>query len=630
MKSNRRTMTWVGVAVAVVLFVAVNVLSQTVLRHARIDLTEDGLFTLSDGTRNILQALDEPLTVRFFISQKLANDYPPIRDYASRVLELLEEYVAAADGMIELSVIDPEPFTDAEDDAVGFGLQGATVNNVGDQLYFGMVVTNTTDDEKVVPFFQQDREAFLEYDLTSLFHDLANPKKSVVGLISSLPITGGAANPAAPGQGMSRPWTVVLQVQQLFELRDLGEITGPIADDIDVLLIVHPKDMTPAALFAIDQYVLGGGKALIFVDPFSEASAMLADPQAGRMQLHNSNLQELFTAWGIELIPGMIVADLEMARRVQIGARGRPVILPYVPWLEAGRANLNADEVTVGGLERINLATAGAFRVLEDARTEMIPLIQSSTQAMVFERYRIQFRRDPQALLDEFEATGESYVMAARLQGDVASAFPDGPPEGFRAGDDAGQWLSESAAPINVIVVGDTDMLADGAWVQLQQFLGQSYAVPMADNGTFVSNALDVLAGSNELIGLRSRGTGVREFEVVEALKLKAEAKYRETEQALQAKLSETENKLAELQTSEASGAPVLSAEQEVAIEAFRRDMVATRKQLRDVRHDLQKDIEGLGTWLKVINIGAVPLVIAVIAVLMAPLRRRRRQRALN
>ena len=230
----------------------------------------------------------------------------------------------------------------------------------------------------------------------------------------------------------------------------------------------------------------------------------------------------------------------------------------------------------------------------------------------------------------EFEATGESYVMAARLQGDVASAFPDGPPEGFRAGDDAGQWLSESAAPINVIVVGDTDMLADGAWVQLQQFLGQSYAVPMADNGTFVSNALDVLAGSNELIGLRSRGTGVREFEVVEALKLKAEAKYRETEQALQAKLSETENKLAELQTSEASGAPVLSAEQEVAIEAFRRDMVATRKQLRDVRHDLQKDIEGLGTWLKVINIGAVPLVIAVIAVLMAPLRRRRRQRALN
>ncbi len=240
-------------------FVAVNVLSQTVLRHARLDLPEDGLFTLSDGTRNILGALDEPLTVRFFISQKLANEYPPIRDYATRVLELLEEYVAAADGMIELSVIDPEPFTDAEDDAVGFGLQGATVNNVGDQLYFGMVVTNTTDDQKVVPFFQQDREAFLEYDLTSLFHDLANPKKSVVGLISSLPVAGGAANPPAPQQGMSQPWSVVLQVQKLFELRDLGEVTGPIADDIDVLLIIHPKDMPPAAQFAIDQYVLGGG-----------------------------------------------------------------------------------------------------------------------------------------------------------------------------------------------------------------------------------------------------------------------------------------------------------------------------------------------------------------------------------
>jgi ABC-type uncharacterized transport system involved in gliding motility auxiliary subunit len=207
----------------------------------------------------------------------------------------------------------------------------------------------------------------------------------------------------------------------------------------------------------------------------------------------------------------------------------------------------------------------------------------------------------------------------------VGSAFPDGPPDGFGAGEDTGEWLSESAAPINVIVVGDTDMLADGAWVQLQQFLGQSYAVPTADNGTFVSNALDVLAGSNELIGLRSRGTGVRKFEVVEALKLEAEAKYRETEQALQAKLSETEKQLAEMQTSEAGGAPVLSPEQEAAIEAFRRDMVTTRKQLRDVRHALQSDIEGLGTWLKVINIGAVPLIIAVIAVVAAPIRRRRR-----
>ena len=630
--SGRRLSVWGLVAVTVVLFLAINVLSQTVFRSLRLDLTENRLYTLSDGTHQVLAELTEPLTVRFFYSASLAADLPSIRQYAQRVQELLETYAAKADGAITLEVIDPAPFSDTEDEAVGFGLQGAPINEAGDRLYFGMAATNTTDDIEVIGFFQEQRETLLEYNLTRAFYNLGNPKRRVVGVISTLPINGGYD----PQRGPTEPWVVMSQIGQLFDVRDLGIEIAVIPADVDVLMVVHPKDLVPPTRYAIDQFVLGGGKAMVFVDPFSEIAASVPDPE-NPARLHNSWLPELFKSWGVELAPGLFVGDRQTARKVRAGTRDQPQAVDYLAWLALKSGNFNSDEVVTGQLGVVNVATVGALSPTEDATTEFIPLMTSTTEANLIQRMSVQFMPNPQQLLADFEASGETYVMAARLTGPVSTAFPDGQPlaDGAAPLPEEGEdgyvaQQTESTAPIQLILVADSDLLADRQWVQVQQFLNQTVAMPLADNGPFVVNAIDVLAGSDALIGLRSRGTSERPFEVVLDLQRRAEDRFRETEEVLQARVTEVEERLAEIQTTEGGGgALVLSAEQQDAMTVFRDELIDTRKQLRDVQLALRQDIERLGTMLKFLNIALVPLLIGVIAVVVSIARRQRRRRAI-
>ena len=630
--SGRRLSVWGLVAVTVVLFLAINVLSQTVFRSLRLDLTENRLYTLSDGTHQVLAELTEPLTVRFFYSASLAADLPSIRQYAQRVQELLETYAAKADGAITLEVIDPAPFSDTEDEAVGFGLQGAPINEAGDRLYFGMAATNTTDDIEVIGFFQEQRETLLEYNLTRAFYNLGNPKRRVVGVISTLPINGGYD----PQRGPTEPWVVMSQIGQLFDVRDLGIEIAVIPADVDVLMVVHPKDLVPPTRYAIDQFVLGGGKAMVFVDPFSEFAASVPDPE-NPARLHNSWLPELFKSWGVELAPGLFVGDRQTARKVRAGTRDQPQAVDYLAWLALKSGNFNSDEVVTGQLGVVNVATVGALSPTEDATTEFIPLMTSTTEANLIQRMLVQFMPNPQQLLADFEASGETYVMAARLTGPVSTAFPDGQPlaDGAAPLPEEGEdgyvaQQTESTAPIQLILVADSDLLADRQWVQVQQFLNQTVAMPLADNGPFVVNAIDVLAGSDALIGLRSRGTSERPFEVVLDLQRRAEDRFRETEEVLQARVTEVEERLAEIQTTEGGGgALVLSAEQQDAMTVFRDELIDTRKQLRDVQLALRQDIERLGTMLKFLNIALVPLLIGVIAVVVSIARRQRRRRAI-
>jgi len=631
--SGRRVSAWAIVAVGAILFVAFNVLSQTVLRDSRIDLTENRLYTLSDGTRSVLADLPEPLTVRFFYSSSMVADLPTIRQYGQRVQEMLETYAGQSNGLVTLQVIDPEPFSSDEDEAVAFGLQGVPLNDAGDRLYFGMAATNTTDDIELIPFFQDQRESFLEYDLTRAFYNLANPKRRVVGMVSKLPLAGGFDQQT----GMIPPWAIASQIEQLFELRDLGTELVTIPEDVDVLMVVHPKELPSATRYAIDQFVLGGGNALVFVDPFSEVAAGVPDPK-NPARLHNSRLPDLFAAWGVDLAPGLFVGDRLTARKVRAGTRDRPEAVDYVAWLSLHRENMSPDEIATGQLGVINVATAGALSATEDATTELIPLLSSSAEAMLIERLLIQFVPDPVQLLANFQETGTNYAMAARVSGPIKTAFPEGPPEEQNqelAALTLENWeethIAESAEPANLILVADTDILADRQWVQVQQFAGQTYALPSADNGPFIINALDVLAGSSELISLRSRGTSARPFKVVEAMQREAEDRFRETEQALQARVDETEQKLAELQTGEASGgALVMSPEQQEAVAAFREELVATRKQLRDVQLALRQDIEQMGLTLKFLNIALVPLAIGVLAIIVSLVRSQRRRRAIR
>ena len=639
---GRKFSAWAAVALAAALFLALNVLSQAALRTARLDLTEGRLYTLSGGTRAMLESMAEPITVRFFFSESLAADLPGFRQYAQRVRELLETYAARAGGAMALQVIDPEPFSPAEDEAVALGLRGVPLTEQGERLYFGMAATNTTDDLEVVPFFQDAREAFLEYDLTRAFHRLANPKRPVVGLISTLPVDGGFD----PQRGAQPAWTVAEQIRQLFELRDLTTEVAEVPGDVDVLMVVHPRDLPGATRYAIDQFVLGGGKAMVFVDPFSEAAAGVPDPE-NPMRLHNSRLPGLFAAWGVELAPGMIVGDRLTARKVRGGTRERPVAVDYIAWLALGADNFDRENIVTAQLGAINVATVGVLSPVEGAATEFTPLIRSSNEAMLFERMHVQFMPDPAQLLADFAATGESYVMAARVSGPAETAFPDGPPppeDDSAASDPAAADEDEggdsapalpdghraaSDGPINVLIVADSDLLSDRFWVQAGNFIGQDVIVPVADNGAFAVNALDVYAGSSELIGLRSRRTSDRPFTVVRALERQAEERFRETEEMLQAQVRETEAQLAELQVGGDESQPVLTPEQQASIAAFRERLVSTRRQLREVQLALRRDIERLGSGLQFLNVALVPILVALVGLVVALLRARRRRRAL-
>ena len=635
---NRTVFGGLAVVLGILLLISVNLLGNAALRNLRVDLTEDRLFTLSDGTHGLLGSLTEPLVLRLYFNQSLANEYPNIRDYGRRVRNVLSEYVAASNGMIAFEVMNPEPFSDTEDDAVSFGLQGVPVDAAGDRLYFGLVGTNTVDEQSVIPFFRQDREPFLEYDLTRLIYEISTAKKPVVGLISSLPVHGGPGNPQAGEPAFKPPWAVITQLEQIFEVRQVNLEAGPVEGDVNILMLIHPSKLSGIERYEVDQFVLKGGKALVFVDPLSEESAKVPDPE-NPLDPKDSALPDLFTAWGVELVPGMLVADARAAQRVQTSDQGRPVVVPYLPWLSLEAPNFNPAEVSTSQLGRVNMRSAGRLEPTEDSEIEFIPLIQSSVESMMLERFYVQFGGNPKALLDKFEPQGIPYVLAARLHGNAVTAFPEGPlkdegPSGSDMSEPLGDvpegHLSQSIEPINVVVVSDTDMLVDGTWVQTQQFLGRAMSLPMADNGSFVANVLELLGGGADLISLRTRGTGQRPFKVVDDLQREAEELFRETENGLQQRLEETEQKLSEMRSGGAANLEMLSDEEQATITAFQKDLISIRKQLRDVRHELRKDIEGLGTVLKILNIGGIPILVGIIAIFVSLLRRRHRRRALG
>ncbi len=636
---NKKLLSGTTLAIALVLFVAFNIAVNQLFKSARLDLTDHGLYTLSEGSRNILRGLEEPITLRFFLSEKLVSGLPSVNTYAIRVKELLEEYQRVAGDKLNLLMIDPEPFSEAEDQAVGHGLQGVPLDTANTTLYFGLAGSNSVGDEEVIGFFQPSREEFLEYDITKLIYQLANPKQPVVGIMSSLPIMG--ERPAMPfmQQGGQDAWMVVDQLRQLFEVREIDTEVEAIPEDVDVLLVVHPKNLGDGTRYAIDQYVLAGGRAVIFVDPHSEADQPPSTPNnplAGLNMPRNSELDKLFAAWGVELTPDKVVADMNAARRVQTRKGGRTVVLDYPVWLELGENNLSSEEVITAKLGNLSLATAGALRHKEGAKTEFAPLVFSSKQAMLVDTAKVGMMADPESLLKDFQPADESFILAARITGEVETAFPEGKPvdedqesEEGDAGteeDTAHEHLKVSKAPINLIVVADTDLLQDRFWVQVQNFLGSRLAIPHAANGTFVSNAADNLTGSNDLISVRNRGGFSRPFTRVEEIRQRAEREFREKEQQLQTRLQETEQKLRELQTQEKGGGSlILSPEQQQALERFREEKVRIRKELREVQHALQKDIEALESRVKFINIGLLPLLIGLGGIALGVYRVRRR-----
>jgi ABC-type uncharacterized transport system involved in gliding motility auxiliary subunit len=617
-----------GLIALAVLFLAVVMLSNMSLRGVRLDLTQNKLYTLSKGTQQVLRELKEPVNLYYYFSRDAAAKQSPlVLPYATRVREFLEEVAARSGGKIHLQVIDPQPFSDDEDRAAESGLQPLQAG-AGDALYFGLAGTNSTDGRSSIPDFRADREEFLEYDVAKLIQELGTPKKPVIGLMSSIGLQG-QFNPVT-GQ-MGEPWPIYTEIQQLFNLRTLTLDLDHIDKDVDVLMLVHPKQLPPKTLYAIDQFVLRGGRLLLLVDPNAGADLSGQDPSnplAGAMANHSSDLQPLLSTWGVDYDAGKVVGDLQLGLEVRTNAASPPI--RHIGILGLRHKDVYSKDVVTASLESINLATVGSLAAHAGAKTTFEPLLLSSASAAPLPAQRFNALVDPATLRDGFKSTGVRYAIAARITGPVESAYPAGPPGDQKpASGPPLVHLAKSTVPANIVVIADTDFLMDYLWVQSREILGQRVIQPFANNGDLIANILDNLSGSSALISIRGRASFSRPFERVEALRRRADDRLRSKALELQSELQQTERKLTELQSKRSDQTSImLSPEQEAELKRFTAEKTRVRKELRETERGLDVDINRLDSWLKAINIAIAPLLVAAAGIVILTLRRRRRAAA--
>jgi ABC-type uncharacterized transport system involved in gliding motility auxiliary subunit len=639
---DRKTLAWGTLVLAALLLLSANLIVGSIARNAKADLTAERLYTISSGTRSVLARIDEPISVRLYYTRRLGEAAPLFGKYFERVKALLEQYRDLSGGKVQLTVLEPEPFSDAEDRAVAAGLRGVRLNQDGETGYFGLVASNTTDNDAAIEFFAPDRERFLEYDLTKLINGLANPKKRVAGLMASIPLNGSAMNPMQQMRQPAPPWTVMEQIGEFFEVRPLEQTLTEIPGDIDVLMLAQPTNLSKEAVYAIDQYVLRGGRVLAFIDPLSEST-----PPSGPMppMPPGGDILDLLKAWGVAIDVEKLVGDPTMARRVQFGGvpGGRPVVTDYLAWLQVDGAHMNAADPLAAGIERLNLASAGFLTKVDGVTTNVQPIIQTSPAAGEMAAINLRAMPDPLALARNFKSGGKPLMLAARITGEAKSAFPDGRPKPAetakpdeKGGDKPGDKPAEApksetvvphfaSGPVNVIVVADSDLLADQFWVTTQELLGQRMTVPQAHNAAFVINALENLSGGEALATLRGRGVNDRPFERVVSIRREAERRYREKEQGLNAKLKDLQGKLQQMETRSGDGGQILLSDKDRrTIEGFRTEMLEVRRELRGVQADLRRDIDRLSGWLKFLNIAVVPLLIGIGGIAIGLSRRRR------
>ncbi len=582
---NRRILTGTILAIAAALFLTINILSGAVFKALRLDLTQDRLYTLSAGSKEIIHDLSEPIILRLYFSKSLANINPYLLSFAARIQDLLIQYQRASKGKVVVEIIDPEPFSAEEDNAVNTGLQGVPVDNTGTEFYLGLVGTNTLNGKQIIPFLQPNREQNLEYDISQLIYKLAHPTPRIIGVISALPMQGSAN---------SRPWAIWQQMSQLFDIKQLDTDTDEIPAGINTLMLVEPSTFSRDTLKAIDQFVMRGGHVLAFVDPVSE----VVDPRLAyankAKQNAATNYSELLTSWGVSFDEDKAVADRSLAKQVRIQHEGREVTIRYPLWIDLTATNFAKEDIISSALERVTLATPGVLNKADGATSTFTPLLTTSSQAMLVNAKEVpDIQQNLANFINNYKPTG-SYTVAARISGPVHSAFSDA-----------------SVQESNIILIADTDMLHDHFWINVQNVMGQDYGVPNSSNGNLVLSALDNLTGSNALISIRNRGTFTRPFDTVRELELQSQDKYRASEQALQQKLEITKQKLDQLESQKKEGnSMLLSVKQRQEQDAFRQDLVQTRRELRDVRRKLNQDIESVAFGIKFFSIAFIPLVI--------------------
>jgi len=626
----------VGLLVVFCIAVAFNIILGNV--SLRKDMTEEKLYALSDGTRELLAELENPVTLKFFFSSSNTEVPMHLKSFAQRVEDLLVEYEMAGKGNVLIEKYDPRPDSDAEEWAQKYGVSGQSLGFMGPTLFIGLVVSMGDTDE-VLPVLDPRQEGLLEYNVTRMISRVASPEKPVIGVISSMPILGVERPPyGMPGQPPvepTPPWFALRDLREDYELREIKPPVDEIDTDVDALLIIHPKELKDETVYAIDQFVLEGGRLIAFLDPLcvTEMETQAQSPQM-RFQEKSSDLGRLLAAWGVTFDTKQVVADLEASSRLRMGQGNRVAESPV--WLSLRKANLNGDDVLTARLEAVMMPYAGAFTVEAPEGVKVTSLLSSSETSSMIDAMTAQF--SVEGIRRKFRSSMTRHDLAVRLHGRFKTAFPDGKPmsedgkedeepampEG-EAAEEEPEGLKESAEPATIVLVGDADMLYDRFCVQEMNFFGFKAHQPMNDNLALFAGVIEQMAGSTSLVSIRTRGKTERPFDVVLDLQRKAQEKYLEEEVRLQQKLEDAQRRLNELQAKKDEKQRfILSPQQKREIDNFQSQVAKTKKDLKLVRRKLREDIEKLGIWVKVINILAMPAVVTLTGIGFGLYRRKK------
>lgn len=617
---DRSTLGILGLVLAVILFFSVNIIAAFTLKNYRTDLTQAKLYSLSDGSKQAIAQIKEPITIRFYLSGKLAKVSQIHASYAIRVIELLEQYAAASDGKIKLEIIDPEPFSKNEDEALTYGIKGIPVGNSSEYVYIGMTISNASDRRRVISLLDPSRERFLEYDITKYLTDLTRSKRPSIGIISTLPIDGRGEPHLAYPKYHPR-WTIMKQIREIFDVRFISRQTLDIPPDIDVLMLVNPKKFNEETLYAIDQHVMRGGNLIVLIDPFSEVEVALGEvPYTIR-----PDLDRLFKTWGVSFDPVKFVADMELARTASHTEDEKSMQLKFPPWIGLNEHYLSPEDPITGTLSSVNLAYAGHFNITKEIEDlTATPLMFSSKESQLLNNTQ-GLSPDPAAMQRLFRAGGRNYILGLRLKGTPESAFDKAPTRNFLKQRPEAH-IEKAVRPVNIILIADSDFLADKYWTNKSKLLGVEQTYPFAGNGDLIVNALDNLSGAASLIDLRSKADWRRPFTVLEEMALKANRQYREQETKLYTELTAAQERLQKLtETSSMKNQELLTREDMAEIQMLQERVIALRSALRSVQNILTSNITALQSFLIMLNVAFVPGLLVIIALFVAWRRRARR-----
>jgi ABC-type uncharacterized transport system involved in gliding motility auxiliary subunit len=587
--------------------------------RARIDLTQGKLYTLSEGTRSVLGKLEGPVKIRLYFSQ--GAEVPlPIKAYGRRVEDMLAEFRQAGRGKVVVEKLDPEPDSEAEDSATLEGVEPQVAGG-GDKFYLGASVSYAGQ-KVALPALVLDREPLLEYDLTRAIARAAATGKATVGVMSALPVFGMPPNPMTGGQPME-PQVFISELRRDYTVKRVSLDADRIDDDVKVLLVIHPRGISDKAQYALDQFVLRGGKLIAFLDPNAYFDQMGSMGMGGGGT--PSSLDKLLKGWGLAFDSGKVVLDMRYVTGA--GARTLPTLLSL------NDSAFAPNDIATARLGSLLMPFAGVFTGRPAPGLSETVLIKTSAYSQLVDSFAATAQGE--AAVRGFQPSNTEYPLAVRLTGRFKTAFPEGRPKADDKGGKAAAakggekpeapQLKESAADNAVVLVGDSDFINDGAAVQIQEIFGQRIVIPRNGNIAFAQALVDQFAGDPDLIGLRGRASAARPFVRIRDMETRAQQAYLGKIKELETSLGQTQEKLASLQKGRGAGAgAILTAEQQTELENFRRKAAETRLALKDVRRELRSESEALQFWTKVVNIALMPILVAIAGIAFALLRRRR------